>query len=78
MADEVAAGRQAYVVCPLVEESEKIQARSATEERARLADEVWPDLRLGLLHGQMPSKEKEAVMDRLPRPASSTCWWPPP
>jgi len=62
VAAEVAAGRQAYVVCPLVEESEKIQARSAIEERERLAAEVWPDLRLGLLHGQMPSKEKEAVM----------------
>ena len=62
VADEVAAGRQAYVVCPLVEESEKIQARSAIEERERLATEVWPDLRLGLLHGQMPSKEKEATM----------------
>src|SRR5207253_2120274 len=62
VSSEVAAGRQAYVVCPLVEESEKIQARSATEERERLAAEVWPDLRLGLLHGQMPSKDKEAVM----------------
>ncbi len=62
VAEEVDAGRQAYVVCPLVEESEKIQARSAIEERERLAAEVWPDLRLGLLHGQMPSKEKEATM----------------
>ena len=59
---EVAAGRQAYVVCPLVEESEKVQAKAATVEFARLRDEVWPDLRLALLHGQMPSKEKEAVM----------------
>jgi ATP-dependent DNA helicase RecG len=62
VSEEVAAGRQAYVVCPLVEESEKIQARSATEEHARLAAEVWPELRLGLLHGQMPAKEKEAAM----------------
>ncbi|MCA1656894.1 MAG: DNA helicase RecG, partial [Actinobacteria bacterium] len=62
VAEEVAAGRQAYVVCPLVDESEKILARSATEEHARLSTEVWPDLRLGLLHGQMPSKDKEAVM----------------
>jgi ATP-dependent DNA helicase RecG len=62
VAEEVAAGRQAYVVCPLVEESEKIQARSATDEYTRLAEEVWPSLRLGLLHGQMPAKEKEAVM----------------
>jgi ATP-dependent DNA helicase RecG len=60
--DEVAAGRQAYVVCPLVEESERIQARSATEERDRLAVEELAGLRLGLLHGQMPAKEKEAVM----------------
>jgi ATP-dependent DNA helicase RecG len=62
VADEVAAGRQAYVVCPLVEESEKIQARSAVAEYERLSRDVWPELRLGLLHGQMPAKEKEAVM----------------
>jgi ATP-dependent DNA helicase RecG len=60
--EEVAAGRQAYVVCPLVEGSERVQAKSATEEYERLRTEVWPDLRLGLLHGQMPSKEKEKVM----------------
>ncbi len=60
--DEVAAGHQAYVVCPLVDESEKVQARSAKEEYERLSKEVWPALRLGLLHGQMPSKDKEAVM----------------
>jgi len=59
---EVAAGHQAYVVCPLIEESERVAAKSATEEHARLSAEVWPELRLGLLHGQMPSKEKEAVM----------------
>ena len=59
---EVAAGRQAYVVCPLVEESEKVAAKAATVEFARLSGEVWPGLRLALLHGQMPSKEKEAVM----------------
>jgi ATP-dependent DNA helicase RecG len=62
VAEEVGAGRQAYVVCPLVEESERVQARSATEEHARLRAEVWPDLRLGLLHGQMPAREKESVM----------------
>ncbi len=62
VASEVAAGRQAYVVCPLVDESEKIAAKAATVEFARLREEVWPDLRLALLHGQMPSKEKEAVM----------------
>jgi len=60
--EEVAAGRQAYVVCPLVEESERVQAKSATEEYERLRTEVWPELRVGLLHGQMPSNEKEKVM----------------
>ena len=61
--DEVAAGRQAYVVCPLVEESEKIQARSASEERDRLAATELEGLGVGLLHGQMPAREKESVMN---------------
>jgi len=62
VATEVAAGRQAYVVCPLVEESEKVQAKAATAEFERLRTEVWPELRLALLHGQMPARDKEAVM----------------
>jgi len=62
--DEVQAGRQAYVVCPLVEDSEKIQARSASEEFDRLASAELAGMRLGLLHGQLPSKEKEDVMAR--------------
>ncbi len=61
---EVAAGRQAFVVCPLVEGSEKLEAKAATEEHARLEAEELRGLRLGLLHGQMPSREKEAVMRR--------------
>jgi ATP-dependent DNA helicase RecG len=61
---EVAAGRQAYVVCPLVEESEKVQAASATAELERLAADDLSGLRLGLLHGQLPGSEKEAVMGR--------------
>ncbi len=60
--EEVAAGHQAYVVCPLVEDSERIQARSASEEFARLGAEELADLRLSLLHGQMGSRDKEAVM----------------
>ncbi len=57
----VAAGRQVFYVCPLVEESLKIEAASATAEYERLQG-VFPDLRLGLIHGQLPSKEKEAAM----------------
>ncbi len=59
---EVANGRQAYVVCPLVEGSEKIQAASATETLEELRGGQLHDLRLALLHGQMPSVEKESVM----------------
>jgi ATP-dependent DNA helicase RecG len=60
--DEVAAGRQAYVVCPLVEGSEKLEARAATEELERLRAEDLAGLRLDLLHGQMPAADKEAAM----------------
>ncbi len=60
--DEIAQGHQAYVVCPLVEESERVQAASASEELTRLAEGPLAGLRLGLLHGQLPAREKEAVM----------------
>jgi ATP-dependent DNA helicase RecG len=60
--EEVAQGRQAYVVCPLVEGSPKTQAKAASEELERLAAEDLHGLRLGLLHGQLPAKEKEAAM----------------
>jgi len=55
-------GRQAYVVCPLIEESEKLQARAATDLAESLQHEVFPDLRVGLLHGQMKTEEKDDVM----------------
>jgi len=55
-------GRQAFIICPLVEESEKIEAKSAVEEHARLQKEIFPDLRLGLLHGRMKADEKDNVM----------------
>lgn len=55
-------GRQAYVVCPLIEESEKLQARAATDLAEFLQNEIYPDLRVGLLHGQMKTNEKDRVM----------------
>jgi ATP-dependent DNA helicase RecG len=61
--EEVDAGHQAYVVCPLVEESERVQATSATKEYERLAAGELAGLRLGLIHGQLPSRDKEAAMD---------------
>ena len=59
---ELELGRQAYVVFPLVDESEKVDLLSATQERDRLAEEVFPGRRVGLVHGQLGSDEKERVM----------------
>jgi len=61
---QVASGHQAFIICPLVEESEAIQARAAITEYQHLSEEVFPELRLGLLHGRMPSVEKDKVMRR--------------
>jgi ATP-dependent DNA helicase RecG len=60
--DEVAAGRQAYVVCPLIEASDKIEARSATETYEELTGGELFSLTVALLHGRMTSAEKEDVM----------------
>jgi ATP-dependent DNA helicase RecG len=59
---EVEAGRQAYVVYPLVAESEKVDLLAATDEFERLRDDVFPDRRVGLLHGQLTSTSKDQVM----------------
>ena len=59
---EVAAGRQAFIICPLIEESETLAVRSATAEAERLQRDVFPDLRLGLIHGRL--KDKDEVMRR--------------
>ncbi len=59
---QIQAGRQAFIVCPLIEESEKIEARAATVEYERLRNQVFPDLNLGLLHGRMRSQEKDGVL----------------
>ncbi|MDA1128349.1 MAG: ATP-dependent DNA helicase RecG [Chloroflexi bacterium] len=59
---QVEQGRQAFVVCPLVDESETIEAKAATEQYQFLSTEVFPDLSLGLLHGRMPGKEKDKIM----------------
>lgn len=58
--EQVRAGRQAFVICPLIEESEAVVARSATAEFERLKTDVFPDLRMGLVHGRL--KEKDEVM----------------
>ena len=60
--DQMRQGRQVYVVCPLVEQSEKLDLKAAKEMAQRLAKEVFPQWRVALIHGRMPSAEKERVM----------------
>ena len=63
MRERLAAGRQAFVVCPLVEESEKLQGKAAEAEAARLAAGELGEFEVGVLHGQMPSARKAAAME---------------
>ncbi|HVE76514.1 MAG TPA: ATP-dependent DNA helicase RecG [Actinomycetota bacterium] len=60
---EVVAGRQAYVITPLIDDSDKLQVKSAEAEAERLARDVFPDLRVGKMHGRMRPSEKGKVMD---------------
>lgn len=60
--EQIKSGRQAFVICPLIEESDKLGVKSATREFERLSKLVFPDLKIGLLHGKLKSKDKDAVM----------------
>lgn len=60
--EQVESGRQAYLIYPLVEESEKVELAAATAAWERLRSEVFPELRVGLVHGQLPSDAKDATM----------------
>ncbi len=59
---QVVEGRQAFVICPLIEESESLDVKAAVAEYENLSGTVFPDLKLGLLHGRMKGAEKEGVM----------------
>lgn len=61
---QITAGRQIFVICPLVEESDKLGVKSATEEFKRLSTTVFSNFRVGLLHGKMKPAEKESVMQK--------------
>jgi ATP-dependent DNA helicase RecG len=65
--EEIESGRQCFVVCPLVEESEALQAKAATAEFERLRTTEFTDQRVELIHGQMPSKRKAAAMEKFAR-----------
>jgi len=64
---QVEKGHQAFVICPLIEESDKLDTAAAVEEYERLSKEIFPDLRVGLLHGRMKGEEKDAVMQAFQR-----------
>lgn len=59
---EINSGRQAFIVCPLIEESEKLEVKSAKKEFEKLQKNIFPNLKLGLLHGKMKGEEKEKIM----------------
>ena len=62
--EEVREGRQAYVVCPLIDESDSLSVRSAEETFSRLSKQVFPDLRVELLHGRIKTNEKNEIMEK--------------
>lgn len=59
---EIQNGREAFVICPLIDPSDKLGVRAATTEYKKLSQEIFPDLKVGLLHGRLKAKEKEQVM----------------
>jgi len=61
---EIQSGRQAFFIFPLIEESEKISGKAATEEYQKLSRNIFPDLKIGLLHGRLKSKDKEEIMQK--------------
>ncbi|MEB3337006.1 MAG: ATP-dependent DNA helicase RecG [Leptolyngbyaceae bacterium] len=64
MRRQIAQGQQVYIVLPLVEESEKLDLRSAIEEHQKLQDTIFPEFKVGLLHGRMTSAEKEEAINQ--------------
>jgi len=60
--EEVQKGHQVFVICPLVEESEAIEAKAAVDEAERLQNEVFPDLKVDVVHGRMSASKKDQVM----------------
>ncbi|HEY6328629.1 MAG TPA: ATP-dependent DNA helicase RecG [Blastocatellia bacterium] len=64
LGDQVRQGQQIYIVYPLVEESEKLDLKNATEMAGHLKNEVFPDFEVGLIHGKMKQVDKDMVMER--------------
>lgn len=64
MRAQIKAGKQVFIVYPLIDESEKLETRAAVDDYEKLSKEVFPDLKLGLLHGKMKPSEKDDVMNK--------------
>lgn len=63
ISDEIKKGRQAFIIFPLIEESEVLEVKAATQEFERLSNEIFPEFQLGLLHGRLPGDEKKRTME---------------
>jgi len=60
--DQIKSGRQAFVICPLIEESDRLEVKSAIKEHRKLSQKIFPEFKVGLLHGKLKPKEKQKVM----------------
>lgn len=60
--EQIKTGRQVFVVCPLIDESDKLGVKSVKQEHEKLDKEIFPDLSVGLLHGKLKNKDKETIM----------------
>ena len=67
MKKQVQEGRQCYVICPMVEESEKLEAENVMDYSSMLSEEMWDQIRVGSLHGRMKQQEKDEIMDSFGR-----------
>ncbi len=60
---QASSGRQVFVICPLIEESEKLEVKSVTQEYEKLKNKIFPDLNIEMLHGKMPADKKQKIME---------------
>jgi len=61
--DQIKKGQQVFVICPLIEQSEKLEVKSVTQEYEKLNKQIFPDLNISMLHGKMSSKQKQEIME---------------
>ena len=62
--EKVKNGEQVFIICPLIDDSDKLEVKSAKEEHKRLSEEIFPEFKLGLLHGKLKGEKKEEIMNK--------------